>query len=144
MTPCLGVPFAASGLQRGCGARQLWLARRPGQIRLALALNTLFSMWQVQADQEGPTCHPCPIPCHLENWEEHPDSSALTPTANALSLALPLMLLCLLLLAAGVLRTAFPHQLSGKIQISSVGLGDREERLLGLLWRHCPGCFQPC
>lgn len=136
---CLLLPRAC---REGVGPGQLWLARRPGQIRLALALNTLFSMWQVQADQEGPTCHPCPIP--LENWEEHPDSSALTPAANALSLALPLMLLCLLLLAAGVLRTAFPHQLSGKIQISSVGLGDREERLLGLLWRHCPGCFQPC
>lgn len=83
--------------------------------------------------------------CHLENWDGHPGSSALALTANVLSLALPLMLLCLLLFAAGLLRTAFPHQRSGKILISGVGLGGRRGEaalllLAALLWLH-PACY---
>lgn len=55
-------------------------------------------------------------------------------TANVLSLALPLMLLCLLPLAAGMCRTTSPHPRSGKIQISRVGLGDwrKEATMLAL------------
>lgn len=77
-------------------------------------------------DLEGPS----PNPCHLG----HPGSSAPVLTEHLLSPALPLMLLYLLLLAAGVLRTAFPHLRSGKILMSGVGLGDGEKRLLCLLW----------
>lgn len=63
-----------------------------------------------------------------------------------LSLTLLLMLLCLLLFVAGLLRTAFPHQLSGKTLISGVGLGGwREETALlllaALLWLH-PACYE--
>lgn len=47
--------------------------------------------------------------------------------ANALSLALPLMLLCLLLPAAGVLRIAFSHPPRGKLEIPGVGFGGQGE-----------------
>lgn len=79
--------------------------------------------------------------CHLENWDGHPGSSALALTANVLSLALPLMLLCLLLFAAGLLRTAFPHQRSGKILISDVGLGGRRGEAALLLLAALAACY---
>lgn len=42
--------------------------------------------------------------------------------ANARSLTLPLTLSCLLLLAAGVLGTAFPHQRRGKSLMAGAGV----------------------
>lgn len=111
---------AARGYGAGMGPRQ------PGLGIAALALNTLSSMGYGQMDPE----EPFPNPCHLG----HSGSSAPVLTENALSPALPLMLLYLLLLAAGVLRTAFPHLRSGKTLISDVGLGVGEKRLLCLLW----------
>lgn len=90
----------------------------------------------MRSDGSKGTFLPSPplIPCHLENWVGHPGCSAPVLTENSLSPALPLMLLYAILLAAGVLRTAFPHQRSGKILTPGVGLGGGEERLLCLLW----------
>lgn len=65
----------------------LWLGRRPGEARVALALNTIFRGTYILS--------PPLISCHLENWDGRPASSAPALAANALSLALPLMLLCL-------------------------------------------------
>lgn len=102
------------------GPGQLWLGRGPAHTRVALASNAVS--YVARSDGSRGTYVPSPplILGHLENWDGRPGSSAPALAANALSLTLPLMLLCLLL-AADVLRTAFPHQRSGKILISGVG-----------------------
>lgn len=67
-----------------------------------------------------------------------------TIAANVLSLTLPLMRVCLLLSATGALRTASPHQRSGKMRFPGVGLAGWRKQAALLALVLCPGRFPPC
>lgn len=113
----------------------LWLGRRPGRTRVALALNTIFRGTYVPS--------PPLISYHLENWDGRRASSAPALAANALSLALPLMLLCLsfLLLPCSGLPFLASAVVRSKYEVWAQGDGGK--RPLCLLWHCCPGCFWP-